>query len=61
VLDGALQRIDAELRAASLRRNAVQHRWIPAHEEALAALELTLEELEREDGVRVRWAAGRGA
>jgi V/A-type H+-transporting ATPase subunit D len=61
VFDGALRRIDAELRATSLRRNAVQHRWIPAHEEALAALELALEEVEREDGVRVRWAAGRGA
>ena len=61
VCEGALRRIDAELRATSLRRNAVQHRWIPAHEEALAALELTLEEVEREDGVRVRWAAGRGA
>jgi V/A-type H+-transporting ATPase subunit D len=56
VLEGALRRIDAALRATSLRRNAVQHRWIPAHEEALAALELALEEVEREDAVRVRWA-----
>ena len=31
-----------------------QRTWIPAHEEALRALELTLEELEREDGARLR-------
>lgn len=59
VLAGALTRIEADLRATTLRRNAVERRWIPAHEAALAALELTLEELEREDGTRVRWAAGR--
>jgi V/A-type H+-transporting ATPase subunit D len=58
MLEGALQRVEAELRATTLRRNAIEHRWIPAHEEALAALDLTLEELEREDAVRVRWATG---
>jgi V/A-type H+/Na+-transporting ATPase subunit D len=50
----ALRRIDAALRATRLRRNAIQRNWIPAHEEALRALELTLEELEREDGARLR-------
>jgi V/A-type H+/Na+-transporting ATPase subunit D len=56
-LAGALERVDQELRATSLRRNAVERRWIPAHETALADLELALEELEREDGTRVRWAS----
>jgi V/A-type H+-transporting ATPase subunit D len=54
VAEGALRRIDAELRATRLRRNAIQRTWIPAHEEALRALELALEELEREDGARLR-------
>jgi vacuolar-type H+-ATPase subunit D/Vma8 len=54
VTDGALRRIDAELRATRLRRNAIQRTWIPAHEEALRSLELTLEEQEREDGSRLR-------
>lgn len=50
----ALRRIDAALHATRLRRNAIQRNWIPAHEKALRALELTLEELEREDGARLR-------
>jgi V/A-type H+-transporting ATPase subunit D len=54
VAEGALRRIDAELGATRLRRNAIQRTWIPAHEEALRALELALEELEREDGARLR-------
>jgi V/A-type H+-transporting ATPase subunit D len=54
VADGALRRIDAELRVTRLRRNAVQRTWIPAHEAALRALEVALEELEREDGSRLR-------
>ncbi|MGZ4173521.1 MAG: V-type ATP synthase subunit D [Solirubrobacteraceae bacterium] len=54
VLDGALGRIDTALHAVAVRRNAIQRRWIPAHEQALAALDLALEELEREDSARVR-------
>ena len=42
------------LRLTAVRRNAIERRWIPAHEQALAALELSLDELEREDGARVR-------
>jgi V/A-type H+/Na+-transporting ATPase subunit D len=52
--EAALRRIDAALHATRLRRNAIQRNWIPAHEQALRALELTLEELEREDGARLR-------
>lgn len=59
VLAGAVGRVDDELHATALRRNAIERRWIPAHETALAELERALEELEREDGTRVRWAADR--
>lgn len=51
----ALERIDAELAATTRRLRALERRWIPAHEQALAALELMLDETEREDAVRVRW------
>ncbi len=63
VAEGALRRIEAELRATRLRRNAIVHTWIPAHEKALRTLELALEELEREDGVApaAGHAAGIGA
>ena len=61
VLDAALRRINEELRATTLRRNAIQHRWIPAHEAAAAKLALALEELEREDGMRVRWVTSGGS
>jgi V/A-type H+-transporting ATPase subunit D len=59
VAQGALGRIDAELRATALRRNAIERRWIPAHEAALAALDVSLEETEREEGARVRWVTSR--
>jgi V/A-type H+/Na+-transporting ATPase subunit D len=52
--EAALRRVDSELLATRLRRNAIERNWIPAHEAALAALELALEELEREDGTRLR-------
>ncbi len=55
VAEGALRRIDAELATTALRRNAIERRWIPAHEAAVVALDISLEESDREDGVRVRW------
>ncbi len=61
VLQAALRRLDEEVHATVLRRNAIRHRWIPAHEAAQAALLLALEELEREDATRSRWAADRAA
>ena len=57
-LECALRRIERELRLTAVRRNAIERRWIPAHERALAELELMLEELEREDGARVRRLTG---
>ena len=33
-------------------------RWLPLHERALAALEQTLDEHDRAEGARIRWASG---
>lgn len=51
----AHERVEAELVATTRRLRALERRWIPAHEEALAQLELALDETEREDAVRTRW------
>lgn len=53
--------LDAELRATERRRRAIEHRRLPALEEALHRLELRLDEFEREEGVVIRWAQGRRA
>jgi len=55
----ALERIEAELATTIRRLRALERRWIPAHEQALAALTLALDEGEREDAVRSRWYAAR--
>ena len=52
-------RVSAELQVTIRRLRAIERRWIPAHEAALAALELALDEGEREDATRVRWAIER--
>ncbi|MDN4477517.1 V-type ATP synthase subunit D [Demequina sp. SYSU T00039] len=48
--------VEAELVATRTRRRAVEHRWIPRLEGELARIEGALEELEREENLRVRWA-----
>lgn len=53
----ALDRMDAELASTTRRLRALERRWIPAHEEALAKRTLELDETEREDAVRGRWFA----
>jgi V/A-type H+/Na+-transporting ATPase subunit D len=58
VAERALERIQTSLRATTLRRVAIERRWIPAHELALAELELGLDEVEREDSARVRRIIG---
>jgi V/A-type H+-transporting ATPase subunit D len=50
--------IGAELVATRTRRRAVEHRWIPHLESELVRIERALEELEREENLRVRWASG---
>jgi V/A-type H+/Na+-transporting ATPase subunit D len=50
----ALERVAAELALATRRLRALDKRWIPAERAALAALELSLEESEREEAARIR-------
>jgi vacuolar-type H+-ATPase subunit D/Vma8 len=57
----ALERLDAELSATTRRLRALERRWIPAYEHALARLTLELDENEREDALRGRWFAERRA
>lgn len=51
----AHRRVSEEVKRTARRLRAIEQRWIPQHEQALARLELTLDELEREDSGRVRW------
>ncbi len=51
--------VSAELVSTLRRLRAIERRWIPAHEAALAALTLALDETEREDAARVRWVSRR--
>jgi len=57
----ALDRVEAEFAATTRRLRALERRWIPAHEDALAALALGLDETEREDAIRGRWFVERQA
>lgn len=52
----ALRRIDAELATTGQRLRGVRDRLIPRLEDALADLEVRLDESEREEIVRTRWA-----
>lgn len=51
--------ISAELGRAARRLRALRERWIPEHEQALAQLDLGLDESQREQAVRVRWLTHR--
>jgi len=55
----AVRRIDAEVGGTRRRLRAVQDRWIPRLQAALHEVELELEEAEHDEGIRLRWAAGR--
>ncbi|WP_062203668.1 V-type ATP synthase subunit D [Demequina salsinemoris] len=50
--------VATELTATRTRRRAVEHRWIPHLESELGRIERALDELEREENLRVRWAVG---
>jgi len=52
----AHEAVTAELAATARRQRAIERRWIPEHEAALHRIELTLDEREREDIARVKWA-----
>ena len=58
VAAAALACIQSELDRTVRRLRALQLRAIPAHERALAALELALDEKDRQDAVAGHWAAG---
>ncbi|WP_063728836.1 V-type ATP synthase subunit D [Streptomyces sp. RTd22] len=51
--------VGAEVAHTRQRVRALRRLWIPRLEEALARINLALEESEHEDAVRRRWAAGR--
>ena len=60
VAEGAARVVAAEEAATRRRLRAIEERWVPRLEEALAGVELALEEREHAEGVRLRWAAGLG-
>jgi V/A-type H+/Na+-transporting ATPase subunit D len=56
--DEAVRRLADEIALCHRRLRALEKRWLPWLREALAALELELEQGEQEDNVRLRRAAG---
>jgi V/A-type H+/Na+-transporting ATPase subunit D len=59
VENAAHERLAAELVATVRRVRAIESRWLPLHQQALAALEQTLDENDRAEGARIRWARHR--
>ncbi|MGZ4582706.1 MAG: V-type ATP synthase subunit D [Nocardioidaceae bacterium] len=57
--DAAARVVSAEVTTTRRRLRAVEHRWVPQLEAALAALEAALDENDSAEGVRLRWAADR--
>ena len=51
--------LGAELARATRRLRALQKRWIPQYQAALAQLDLTIDENQREQAARVRWLTHR--
>ena len=56
----ALRRVDGEIAVTRRRLRAIEKRWLPWLHESLRALELSLEQAEQEDGVRMRRAVASG-
>jgi V/A-type H+-transporting ATPase subunit D len=56
----AVRMVDDEVRATRYRLRAVQDRWIPRLEQALAEVTFTIEEQERADAARLRLAVRPG-
>jgi V/A-type H+-transporting ATPase subunit D len=55
--DEAVLRVEAEVLITRHRLRALEKRWLPHLQQALDALELSLEQAEQEDGMRLRQAA----
>jgi V/A-type H+-transporting ATPase subunit D len=58
VVSASHRRVAAELALTARRLRTIERRWLPEHEDALQALEIRLDEEEREESARIRWAAG---
>jgi V/A-type H+-transporting ATPase subunit D len=54
----ALAQVGQELESTRLRQQAIERRWVPRLSEQLRRLTMHLDELEREENLRMRWAAG---
>ncbi len=54
----ALAIVDDEVTVTSRRLRAITDRWLPRMESALAAVNRDLDESEREQSFRLRWASG---
>jgi len=61
VFEHARARLESELRATQVRRRAVERRWVPRLEAGVAEMSARLDEQEREENLRLRWAADRAA
>lgn len=55
----AVAEVARELRATRRRLRMIEHEWMPALESAMRALDVALEERERDDIARARWARDR--
>lgn len=55
----ALSQVALELEQTRLRQHAIERRLLPRLEGQLRRLTMQLDELDREENVRLRWAAGR--
>lgn len=55
----AHQRLAAELLATVRRVRAIESRWLPLHQQSLAELLQSLDENDRAEGARIRWASHR--
>jgi V/A-type H+/Na+-transporting ATPase subunit D len=57
-LETAVRVLEAQETATRHRLRAIEDRWIPRLQQALAELQFKLDEDEHNDAVRLRWAAG---
>ena len=59
VATAAMAAVEQEMAATRRRLRAIEDRWMPRLDEASRAVTEALEEQEREEGMRMRWAAER--
>ena len=57
-IETAVRVLEAQETATRRRLQAIEDRWVPRLQQALAELQFKLEEDEHTDAVRLRWAAG---